>query len=328
MPFSQIGKYRIHYEWEGAQGEAIAFINGLTQSTQLWAVYREKLAAQGYGVLTYDMLGQGESSKPVLWIEFEEHADIFIGLLDHLDIEKCHIAGISFGGAVALQTAIRHPARVGTLAPMSTFAEMTPQLEHLGTAFHFAITQAGFPLVQRLLLPMNLSSEWLARNKDVLPEMVRRGYATNDPYAIQNLIESFARFKPFTSALEKIICPTLILNGEFDFLTPRECHEVLRRAIRNSRLMIIPRGYHAFTLENPDLVMRLIDGFVRTVKEEKWQGDQSVWLASEDPVSEVLATRIVGDHMRAVPIPTGAAAAQELPQEWVVPLAGTAPKEG
>jgi hypothetical protein len=91
--------------------------------------------------------------------------------------------------------------------------------------------------------------------------------------------------------------------------------------------MIIPRGYHAFTLENPDLVMRLIDGFVRTVKEEKWQGDQSVWLASEDPVSEALATRIVGDHMRAVPIPTGAGAAQEPPQEWVVPLAGTAPKE-
>jgi hypothetical protein len=174
---------------------------------------------------------------------------------------------------------------------------------------------------------MNLSGEWLARNKDVLPEMVRRGYATNDPYAIQNLIESFARFKPFTSELEKIICPTLILNGEFDFLTPRECHEVLRRGIRNSRLMIIPRGYHAFTLENPDLVMRLIDGFVRTVREQKWQGDQSVWLASEDPVSEALATRIVGDHMRAVPIPTGAGVAQEPPQEWVVPLAGTAPKE-
>lgn len=319
MAFLKIGKYSIHYEWEGSQGEAIAFINGLTQSTTLWAVYREKLVSQGYCVLTYDMLGQGESSKPVLGIGFEDHANCFIRLLDHLGITKCHIAGISFGGTVALKTAILYPERVETLIPMSTFAEMTPQLEHLGSAFYFAITQAGFPLVQRLLLPMNVSSEWLARNKDVLPELVRRGYATNDPYAIQNLIESFAHFKSFTSELEKIICPTLILNGEFDYLTPRVCHEVLRRGIRNSRLMIIPRGYHAFTLENPDLVVRVIHGFVRTVKEGKWQGDQSVWLASEDPVSEVLACRIVGDHMRAIPIPTGTGAAQEPLQEWVVP---------
>jgi len=322
MPFAQIGKHRIHYELEGSQGEAIAFINGLTQSTQLWATYREKLAAKGYCVLTYDMLGQGESSKPVLWIEFEDHADIFVGLLDHLGIKNCHLAGISFGGSVALRTAIRHPQRVETLVPMSTFAELTPQLEHIGAAFHFAITQAGFPLVQKLLLPMNLSGEWLARNRAVLPELVRRGYATNDPYAIQNLIESLARFKPFTSELAEISCPTLILNGEFDFLTPRECHDVLRRGIRNSRFMIIPRGYHAFTLEMPDLVMRLIDGFVRTVKDGKWQGDQTVWLASEDLASEVLATRIVGDHMRAVPLPAGAT--QGLPQEWLVPLAGTA----
>ncbi|WP_245315497.1 hypothetical protein [Bradyrhizobium neotropicale] len=43
-----------------------------------------------------------------------------------------------------------------------------------------------------------------------------------------NLMESFLDFKPLTPPLSSITVPTMILNGEFDFLTPRALHETLR----------------------------------------------------------------------------------------------------
>jgi hypothetical protein len=207
---------------------------------------------------------------------------------------------------------------------MSTFSEMPAQLEMLGAALHAAIVQAGFPLVQALLLPMNLSSAWLEKAKPMLKELVRQGYATNDPYASQNLMESFVSFNRFTERVGEIRCPTLILNGEFDYLTPRECHEILRRNITNSRLMIFPRGFHAFTLENPPLTMRVIEGFIRCVRDGVWRGDQSVWVAAEDPQTELYATRCIGDHMRAVflgPVPVPDASGR-IAEEWRVPLPG------
>jgi pimeloyl-ACP methyl ester carboxylesterase len=297
----KIGRHRINFGLHGDEGrDVIVFINGLTQSTVQWAAYQEQLAKDGYRVLTYDMLGQGESSKPVLHIPLDDHAEMLYLLLDALNIERCHLAGISFGGVVGLHTAIRYPERIQSLVAMSTFCSMPMQLQLLGAALHAAMVQVGFPLVQALLLPMNLSSDWLQQAKPGLKEMVRKGYAINDPYAIQNLMESFVNFQDFSAQLSDIQCPTLIVNGEFDYLTPRDCHEELRSHIANSRLMIFPRGYHAFTLENPRLTMRIIDQFICSVRGGTWQGDQSVWVANEDLHSETVATRCAGDHMRAV----------------------------
>ena len=62
-------------------------------------------------------------------------------------------------------------------------------------------------------------------------------------------MESFLDFQPLTPQLASIAVPTMILNGEFDFLTPRALHETLRVQIPDSALVIIPHAYHAFTLE-------------------------------------------------------------------------------
>ncbi|MBS1197056.1 MAG: alpha/beta hydrolase [Proteobacteria bacterium] len=327
MPYIKIGRSRVNYGLMGEEGrEVIVFINGLTQTNTLWTTHQEGLSRQGYRVLTYDTLGQGQSSKPVLGIRMDDHADLLLKLLDALEIKQCHLCGISFGGVVAMHVAMKYPERVKSLVPMSTFAEMPGQLEQLGRGFYMAITQAGFPLIQTLLLPMNVSSNWIEQVRNTLPESMRRGYLYNDPYAIQNLMESYVNFQPFAQDLNKIRCPTLILNGEFDYLTPRICHETLRQNIQSSRLMIVPHAFHAFTLEYPELTVRIIEAFVRNVLAGQWQGDKTVWVASEDAHSEVLATRSVGDHMRAVFV--------RLPEEdlsvadeWRVSLPGAEPVE-
>jgi 3-oxoadipate enol-lactonase len=304
MAFIQYRRYQIRYELVGTPGEpVITFLNGLTQNANLWRIYADYFVENGYRVLAYDMLGQGLSSKPVIDIRLAEHAELLDHLLTELDIDKTHLAGISFGGIIALDFAVRYGHRLHSLIAMSTLAELTPQLEYLGAVMLQGLSEVGLPYLQSMLYPMNMSSAWLAANRDRIPEMKRAGFIGNDAYAMQNLMESFVEFKPLTPDLYRIDVPTLILNGEFDFFTPRDCHEVIRLGIRNSRLVIMPRAYHAFTLEMPLLTQRQIAHFLTQVDQGNWQGDQSVWIAEENPLTEPPLRPFIGDWLRAIPMP-------------------------
>jgi 3-oxoadipate enol-lactonase len=302
--FADIQGQRIRYALTGgAHLPLVTFANGLTQNADLWTAYAAKLSGRGYRVLAYDMLGQGQSTKPVLGIELTEHADLLAALLAHLEIGRTHLAGISFGGVVALDFAIRHGERLAGLALMSTFAELTPQLELLGNVLYEGLTQVSLPYMQSMLYPMNMSSDWLAANRARIPAMMRSGYIGNDLYALQNLMESFVKFKPLTPRLKEIRSPVLLMNGEYDFFTPRECHELMRRELPNCRLMLVQHAYHAFTLELPDVTLHQLHAFFRAVDSGTWVGDRSVWIASESADGDPHAFPCPGDHMRALPLP-------------------------
>jgi len=303
MPTANFGHHQINYELAGDPDRpVITFLNGLTQNANLWKSYAEYFVPRGYRVLAYDMLGQGCSSKPVIDIPLAAHAEMLTALLDELKIDKTHLASISFGGIIALDFAIRYGKRLHSLVAMSTFAELTPQLEFLGAVMTQGLTDVGMPYMQSMLYPMNMSSAWIAANRERIPAMKRAGYIGNDGYAMQNLMESFTAFKPLTPDLHKIKVPTLIMNGEFDFFTPRECHELMRSKIANSRLLIVQHAYHAFTLEMPAVTMRQIEVFLDQVDTGAWKGDQSVWIANENPAAPEQWLPIAGDWMRAVQI--------------------------
>ena len=305
MPTVQYGHHQVHYELTGEPGQpVITFLNGLTQNANLWKSYAEYFVPRGFRVLAYDMLGQGRSSKPIIDIKLAMHADLLDHLLDHLGIEKTHLASISFGGIIGLDFAIRYGPRLHSLTAMSTFAEQTPQLELLGAVMLQGLADVGLPYLQSMLYPLNMSSAWIATNRQRIPDMKRAGYIGNDGYAMQNLMESFVEFKPLTADLHKIRVPTLIMNGEFDFFTPRECHELIRSKISNSRLLIIQHAYHAFTLEAPAVTMRQLEVFLGQVDDGTWQGDQSVWVAADDPAATTQWLPCVGDWTRAIQVAT------------------------
>ncbi|MBC5784385.1 alpha/beta fold hydrolase [Ramlibacter sp. USB13] len=303
MASVRLDAVQVNYELAGARGRpVITFLNGLTQNANLWTAYADYFVPRGWRVLAYDMLGQGRSSKPVVDIPFAAHADLLARLLDTLGIAKTHLAGISFGGVIALDFAIRHGERLESLVAMSTFAELTPQLEFLGTVMLQGLIEAGFPYMQSMLYPMNMSSAWIAANRERIPAMKRSGYIGNDGYAMQNLMESFVAFRPLTPHLHRIAVPTLVMNGEFDFFTPRECHDLIRSHVANSRLVIVQRAYHAFTLEMPAVTMRQIGFFLGQVRDGDWVGDQSVWAAAENPAAHAQWLPILGDWRRAIQV--------------------------
>jgi pimeloyl-ACP methyl ester carboxylesterase len=185
---------------------------------------------------------------------------------------------------------------------MSCFAELPPQLYLLGNALRTGLILGGTSYLQDLLLPMNVSDQWLKPVLDKLDSVKRQGWLVNDVYALQNLMESFLDFEPLTPQLPSIAVPTMILNGEFDFLTPRALHETLRVQIPDSSLVIIPKAYHAFTLEKPALTADLLARFAEDVLAGRWQGNKAVWIAPEEAGGELIPFPAGFDHLRAIPL--------------------------
>ena len=302
MPFLAHGSHRIRYELEGPDGgPAYVLVNGLTQYAELWAGYRTALVARGFRIATFDMLGQGMSDKPELFISQDDQVQALGLLIDQLGNGPVFLGGISFGGLIALRYAIAHPERLAGLVAMSAFAELSPQLTLLGNALRTGLILGGTSYLQDLLLPMNLSDAWLKPLLGNLEAVKRQGWLTNDVYALQNLMESFLGFEPLTPQLPAITVPTLILNGEFDFLTPRSLHDSLRVHIPDSALVIIPHAYHAFTLEKPELTADLLATFAEDVLAKRWKGGQSVWIAPEKAGGRLVAFPAGQDHLRAIP---------------------------
>src|SRR5215475_2576570 len=302
MPYLAHGSYRIRYELEGPDdGPAYVLVNGLTQYAELWAGYRSALVARGFRVATFDLLGQGASDKPSLFINQEDQVAALGLLIDQLGGRPVFLGGISFGGLIALRYAIANSDRLAGLVAMSSFAELTPQLLLLGNALRTGLILGGTGYLQDLLLPMNLSDAWLGPQLGNLEAVKRRGWLTNDVYALQNLMESFLDFKPLTPQLSAIRVPTMILNGEFDFLTPRTLHETLRVHIPDSALVIIPHAYHAFTLEKPGLTAELLASFADDVLAGRWKGERSVWIAPDKEGGALIPFPAGQDHLRAIP---------------------------
>ena len=302
MPHLDHGSYRIRYELEGPdQGPAYVLVNGLTQYAELWGGYRDALARKGFRVATFDLLGQGGSDKPTLFIDQDDQVAVLARLIDQLGESPIFLSGISFGGLIALRYAIAHPDRIAGLVAMSSFAELSPQLLLLGNALRTGLILGGTSYLQDLLLPMNLSDAWLGPQLSNLEAVKRQGWLTNDVYALQNLMESFLDFKPLTPLLATISVPTMILNGEFDFLTPRALHETLRVHIPDSALIIIPGAYHAFTLEKPALTIDLLARFAEDVLAQRWTGARSVWIAPDEAGGPLVPFPADYDHLRAIP---------------------------
>lgn len=303
MPFLSHGSYQIRYELEGPPDAPVyVLVNGLTQYAELWTAYRDALAARHFRVATFDLLGQGASDKPALFIRQDDQVAALHLLIGELGDAPIFLSGISFGGVIALRYAIEHGPRLTGLVPMSCFAELPPQLLLLGNALRTGLILGGTSYLQDLLLPMNVSNQWLEPVLAKLDSVKRQGWLVNDVYALQNLMESFLDFQPLTPQLARIGVPTMILNGEFDFLTPRAVHETLRVQIPDSSLVIIPRAYHAFTLEKPALTVDLLARFAEEVLAGRWQGNKAIWIAPEEAGHELTPFPVGYDHLRAIPV--------------------------
>src|SRR5213592_844878 len=121
--YASVNGINLYYEIHGT-GKPLIMLHGGFGTFEMFTALSPALALD-HQVIGVDLYGHGRTVFTDRFICFEQMADDIAGLIHHLGLEKADLFGFSLGGAVALQTAIRHPERVNKLVVISILFKRT-----------------------------------------------------------------------------------------------------------------------------------------------------------------------------------------------------------
>lgn len=256
-------------------GEVVLLLHGLAGNSRTWRAVQPALAASS-DVLAPDLLGHGESAKPMGDYSLGAFASGLRDLLAALDVPSATIVGHSFGGGVAMQLAYQHPELCDRLVlvgsgglgrEVSWMLRLVtlPGFEYLmPLVFPRRVAEAGTDM-GRVLSRVGLGSARLAE--------MWRSYASlagaEDRKAfirtIRGVIEPGGQT---VNALDRLYLaahlPTLIVWGERDEIIPVDHAYAAHEAIPGSRLEILDGVGHFPHLEAPARFVEVLDDFLLT----------------------------------------------------------------
>lgn len=264
MPHLSTPSVKLYYEEMGTGPETIVFSHGLLWSHKMFRAQMEHLSDR-YRVIAYDHRGQGQSEVTPQGYDMDTLTEDAVALLDGLGVERCHFAGLSMGGFVAMRMAIRYPDRVQSLILLETSAqaeprENVPRYRMLNTI----VKIFGAWAVRKPVLKIMFGQSFLQdENRRDVRQKWGRELTSNKrtiTRAVQGVID---RTAVPADQLAAISCPTLIIVGEEDVATVPAKSEYMAAHIPGAELVRIPRAGHTSTVEEPELVNQALDQFLR-----------------------------------------------------------------
>lgn len=274
MPSAPVGDIELYYE-ESGSGDPLLLIMGLAADSVAWMMQREAFAA-GYRTIVFDNRGVGRSSKPAGPYSIAQMADDTAGLLAALDVERAHVVGVSMGGMIAQELALRHPARVRSLVLGCTYArpDDTVQAQFADSLQAFGATRTAdgtiavdlarldpMAFIQRLL-PLTFTPQFIMTELPKLMQMF--GGALQYGFDMPAILAQVAATQAHDTAdrLRDIGVPTLVLCGDADLLIPASNSDLLAAGIPGARLVKLPGGSHGFNFETPETFNRTVLEFL------------------------------------------------------------------
>jgi 3-oxoadipate enol-lactonase len=253
MPHALANGVSLYYEIDGT-GERLLVISGTGGDLRRTPGLAGGPALAPFQKLQYDQRGLGQSAVPPGPYSMGGYAGDAAALLDAVGWDDCAVLGISFGGMVAQELAIRHPQRVRRLVLACTSAggaggSSFPLHELVGVGDDAALAR------HMELLDTRWDAVWRAANPDTVQMMAeglgRLGRSDDVPGAENGvLLQLEARSRHDTSSrLGLIRCPTLVCGGRFDCLAPPAHSAFLARGIPGARLEMFDGG-HIFFLQD------------------------------------------------------------------------------
>ena len=215
------------------------------------------LADEGWRVLAPQFRGFDASSAPSggdaapAATSIDDYAADLVDLLDALRIEDAVVCGCSMGGYVALALVRLAPRYIRglVLADSRPHAD-TPEGIDGRKRLLALLAEHGPPAIADQMVPRLLSDATRRDQPDVVAR-VRELTLANSRAAIAGAIAALMTRPDSTSLLSTIHCPTLILVGEQDVVTPPDVGAEMHRAIAGSELVVIPGAGHLPNLEQP-----------------------------------------------------------------------------
>jgi 3-oxoadipate enol-lactonase len=251
MPNITVGDIDIHYQIQG-NGEPLLMIMGLSFSLLDWGTELPALLAPHYQLIRFDNRDAGQTSQSPRNYTIQDMANDTAGLLDALNIPKAHIFGVSMGGAIAQELALRHPTKVDKLILGCTFAGGT--CSELGD---FS------PLLTGNLLELLFTPEFIRDNQPALDDFLKQTTPFHSQgLALKRQMQAIATHNT-CDTLANITAETLIMTGDRDKAIPQKNSETLSKKISNSTLEIIPEASHAFSYSHANETAQFIRTFLQ-----------------------------------------------------------------
>ncbi|OQC10088.1 MAG: 3-oxoadipate enol-lactonase 2 [Tenericutes bacterium ADurb.Bin087] len=264
MAIFKFKNYDFYYEVHGDMKNPFLLLNGIMMSTRSWTPFIEEFAEKNTLILI-DFLDQGQSSKARENYTQDFQVEMLKAFLDYLKIKKLPIVGISYGGEVALQFAVKYLDYVESLMLLNTCAMTSPWLKDLGAAWNKA-GETGDGLAYYLTtIPLIYSPAFYTEKLDW---MKKREAILTPLFSNKVIVDGFIRLTKSAEnhdvrdKLGKINVPTLIISAKQDYLTPIEDQYYLAKRIPNANHITIENSGHASMYERPALFVTLVLGFV------------------------------------------------------------------
>ncbi len=242
---------RLFFETHGDRSsEPLVLLEGMGGDIPGWRRNIPNLAKELF-VVAYDFRGNGRSDEPPGPCAMITFVDDTIALMDELRLDTAHVYGQSFGGIVAQELALAHPARVRSLV--------------------LACTHAGGSHVVRSRAKVPKDAPWLGlysqafaeANPDHVAEDLRVGSSQpSHPVGRRRQWEAMQGSDPY-DRLPKITAPTLVLHGTEDRTVDPENARVLASRIPGAELFLLEGAGHLYHSEQPETADAAVLDFVR-----------------------------------------------------------------
>jgi pimeloyl-ACP methyl ester carboxylesterase len=254
----QVGDGEIVVEEQGT-GDPLLLVHGFPFDRRMW---RGQIGAfPGLRLLRPDLRGHGESEAQPPPYTLVDLAEDLRQILDHLAIERVLLGGLSMGGYIALAFAGRYPERLQALLLLDTHPKADPPEVRSGRAETAArARREGVPkladeLTERFVGGRTMDPEVVA--------LIRQMILDTSVEGMVGSLTAMAARPDSTPILPTITCPTLVIVGTEDNITPPAMAREMRAAIPNAELVEIPGAGHLAPLEAPAPVNAAIAAFLR-----------------------------------------------------------------
>jgi len=245
-----IGGRTVRY-LEAGSGWPVVLIHAFPLNADMWRPQLERVP-EGWRFIAPDLRGFGPDAAAPGSITLDDMAGDIAALLDELAIDPAVIGGLSMGGYLTFALFRRAPERFSGMILADTRASAdTPEgLEGRRQMITMARSQGASGVAQSML-PKLLGKSSHEKRPDLSPR-VRAMIERSSTDGIVAAIEAMMARPDSTKDLSRISCPTLVIVGEEDVLTPVADAVALQNQIARSRLVILPQAGHLSNLEVPD----------------------------------------------------------------------------
>ncbi len=255
-----LGTHQLAYDISGPEDAPVVLLSHcFAGNRHVWDAQLPVLSA--YRTIRYDTRGHGESGLPQGPYQVDELGDDVIGLLDALGIEQVHYLGISMGGRIGQNIALRFPHRLASLGLITTTCkpndvELADRRDRMEMVRRDGVEAQHDRNMER----------WFTKEalRDQIPGVciMSAAYRSFSPQAFEWISGAILHDRNRADDLKRITAPTLVVASPDDPGVPRDISELMRDEIPGAEFHWLSPAMHLATLEHPDRFNRILVDFL------------------------------------------------------------------